>query len=115
MRRHLPARVREAFANPKYEREARRSGRMPLTLIDGSTRANAARDLAAIAASIHAVRPCYGQLLQRAAQQIADSYTAASAVTNYATTPAANTTFTSITFAEPTFTEGSFTEVVGPS
>lgn len=93
------------FANPKYERGQPRSGRMPLTLIDGSTTANAQRDLAIIAASFHAKRPCYAQALQRFAQQIKDGYTAALAVANYTTKPATNTAFSERTFADPTVVE----------
>lgn len=83
---------------------------MPLTLIDGSSRATIARDLAAIAASFHAVRPCYAQMIQRAAQQVADSYSAAAAVAAYTTTPSANSTFTSTTFSDTTFTDRTFGE-----
>jgi hypothetical protein len=93
------------WQNPKYEPGYRRRGRMPITLIDGSSRANIARDLAALAASIHAVRPCTALTLQRMAAQIRDSYTAAQAVANYTSKPSANRVLTEATLTEVVFGE----------
>ena len=113
--------MRKRNPNPRYDRSLRRSSRIPLTLIDGSSRANIARDLQVFAASIHAWRPCHAQTIQRYAAQINDSYTAAQAIANYTTTPQlagpyAEPTFTDATFANPSFSEPTFSEITtGPA
>lgn len=83
-----------------------RSGRMPITLIDGSTRANAAASIRALAAALHFRRPCYAAMLQRVASQVSDSYTAAQAISNYTDSP----TFDLPVPVETTFSEGTFSD-----
>ena len=44
--------------NPRYTRRTGRTGRVPLTLINGSTAASIEEDLQIFAAAIHFSRPC---------------------------------------------------------
>ena len=91
-------------------RTADRSGRIPVTLIDASSVANAATGLRKMAAAIHARRPCYAQTLQRYAEQIQNGYTEAGAIAAMTTTPTANTTADEITQAEITLAEITLSE-----
>lgn len=77
--------------NPRFDRSLHRSGRMPVTLIDASTRAGIATGLQTLAASFHAMRPCYAQQLERIAQAVTDSKTEAQQIAAYTTLPAINT------------------------
>lgn len=91
---HKRANRAKPAPNPRYDRSLPRSGRLPITLIDGSTRAAAAASIQALAAAIHYARPCYAAQLQRVAAQVADTYTAAQAVSNYTTLPTPAAKFT---------------------
>lgn len=64
-----------------------RSGRMPRTLVDGSTGANAATGIRAIAASIHFRRPCYAAQLQRIGRALAEGVTEAGAAAAWTEKP----------------------------
>ena len=87
-----------------------RSGRMPLTLIDASTVANAARDLRVIASSMHTSRPCYAQHLQIIATQIAEATNAAGAIAAHPETPSSSAAHAEITQAEITLSEITLSE-----
>lgn len=87
---------------------------MPLTLVDGSTRANLARDLEVIAAAIHFARPCYAELLQRAAYAAANSLTPAAQILADTATPSANVLLTEVTLTDPTTVEVTLVEGSSP-
>lgn len=103
------------FDNPRYTRFTGRTGRLPLTLIDGSTRANAARDIEVMAASIHFARPCYAFMLQRIAFAVANSLDAAGQITaKTGELSAANILVVEVTLSDPTEAETTFSETTAP-
>ena len=90
-KRRSESRWRGSKPPPQYAprfRDALRSGRLPRTLIDGSTGANAATGIRALAAAIHFRRPCYAAQLQRVARALAEGLTETGAIAAWAEVPA---------------------------
>jgi hypothetical protein len=80
----------ESLPQERYSarfRDPMRSGRMPRTLINGSTGANAATGVRAIAAAIHFRRPCYAMQLQRIGRALAEGVTEAGAIAAWTEKP----------------------------
>jgi len=103
-------------SNPKKPTPAARmrSGKMPVTLINGTTAATAAPGIQAVAASIAAHRPCYAAQLQRIARALTEGVSEAQAVTNWTEKPVAGTILTERTLSERAVTEIVLTEFVWP-
>lgn len=111
MRRHNQATQKRA-TSPTYD--AYRSMRVPITLIDASSRPAIHDALVSLAASQrNGPCSCVAEHLTQIAAQIRDSYTAAQAIANYTATPAAAAGFTEPAFAETPFGEITFTDPTG--
>lgn len=111
MRRHRKRPGKATARNPRFDLSLKRSERVPLTLIDASSRANAARDLRVLAASIHAWRPCHAQIIQKFATEIEQSYTAAAAIAAMTSVPQPAGAPTEITMRELTVAERAMVEI----
>jgi hypothetical protein len=91
-------------------RDPMRSGRMPRTLINGSTGANAAAGVRAIAASMHFRRPCYAAQLQRIGRALAEGVTEAGAIAAWTEKPVPLGAVGGNTLAENALAESSAVE-----
>jgi hypothetical protein len=103
------------YDNPRFTRRTGRTGRLPLTLIDGSTVASAAEGIRIFSAAIHFSRPCWAQTLQRYAAQIENGWDEDEAIVELDDEPGIEDpveegTFSSSTFSERTFSESGFDE-----
>lgn len=100
--------------DPRWERLTGRSGRIPRTLIDASTVANAKVGLLTFAAAIDTDRPCWAQTLRRYAEQIGAGYSEAAAIAAMTDEPSASAAFTETSFSgdAAAFSEGVFAEEI---
>ncbi len=86
---------------PRHRSLHARRGRVPLTLFDGSSLANLATGLEALAGAVHPRSAGWAEKIQKAAAQARAGYTAAQAATAWAAT---------VPVYNDSFTEGAFTE-----
>jgi hypothetical protein len=94
--------IRYKPENPRFDVSLRRRETMPVTLLDASTCAKAAIGLQAIAAGLHAGRPCHAQALQKHAAAMTNGWTAAQSIAALTDTPAAEVTLGDKALADPT-------------
>lgn len=92
----------------------RKSGKIPLTLIEADTPANRKAGLMTMAAAMRDLSHCHADILAQYARQIGDSYTSAQAIANYTEDAGAEPAFTDGTQTEATATEIQFTETTPP-
>lgn len=94
----------EPQSKPRY-RDPLRSGRMPRTLINGSTGTHASVGIRAIAAAIHFRRPCYAAQLQRIGRALSEGVTEAGAIAAWTEIPAPLGAVAENTLAENSLTD----------
>lgn len=99
----------EPQSTPRF-RDPLRSGRLPRTLIDGSSGANAATGLLSLAAAIHFRRPCYAAQLQHIGRALSESLTEAGAIAAWIEVPAPLGAVADNTLSEPSITDITSTE-----